>query len=60
VSVVIRIVALPELGFTPSPPSSGLGIDAVPGVIDGGGNTTSGNGNPEQCTNVSVDREEPG
>ncbi len=29
-----------------------LGIDAVPGVIDGGGNTASGNGNPLQCTNV--------
>jgi parallel beta-helix repeat protein len=29
-----------------------LGIEAVPGVIDGGGNTASGNGNPLQCTNV--------
>ena len=29
-----------------------LGIEAVPGVIDGGGNTASGNGNPVQCTNV--------
>jgi Periplasmic copper-binding protein (NosD) len=29
-----------------------LGIEAVPGVIDQGGNTASGNGNPLQCTNV--------
>jgi parallel beta-helix repeat protein len=29
-----------------------LGIEAVPGVIDGGGNEASGNGNPLQCTNV--------
>jgi hypothetical protein len=28
------------------------GIQAVPGVIDGGGNTASGNGNPLQCVNV--------
>ena len=29
-----------------------LGIEAVPGIIDGGGNTASGNGNPLQCTVV--------
>jgi parallel beta-helix repeat protein len=29
-----------------------LGIQAVPGVIDGGGNTAFGNGNPLQCLNV--------
>ncbi|WP_432888005.1 right-handed parallel beta-helix repeat-containing protein [Kribbella sp. CA-245084] len=29
-----------------------LGIEAVPGVIDGGGNHASHNGNPAQCTNV--------
>jgi hypothetical protein len=29
-----------------------LGIEAVPGVVDGGGNEASGNGNPAQCTNV--------
>jgi hypothetical protein len=29
-----------------------LGIEAVPGVVDGGGNRASGNGNPLQCTNV--------
>jgi parallel beta-helix repeat protein len=29
-----------------------LGIEAVPGVIDGGGNKASRNGNPLQCTNV--------
>jgi hypothetical protein len=28
-----------------------FGIDAVPGVVDGGGNRASGNGNPE-CLNV--------
>jgi parallel beta-helix repeat protein len=30
-----------------------LGIDAVGGVIDGGGNRAFGNGNPLQCLNVS-------
>jgi parallel beta-helix repeat protein len=30
-----------------------LGIEAVPGVIDGGGNKAGGNGNPAQCTNVA-------
>jgi parallel beta-helix repeat protein len=29
-----------------------LGIDAVAGVIDGGGNRAHGNGNPAQCVNV--------
>jgi parallel beta-helix repeat protein len=29
-----------------------LGIEAVNGVIDGGGNSASGNGNPLQCVNV--------
>ena len=29
-----------------------LGIEAVPGVIDGGGNRASGNGDPRQCVNV--------
>jgi hypothetical protein len=29
-----------------------LGINAVPGVIDAGGNRASGNGNPLQCVNV--------
>jgi parallel beta-helix repeat protein len=29
-----------------------LGIAAVPGVIDGGGNKASGNGDPRQCTNI--------
>jgi parallel beta-helix repeat protein len=29
-----------------------LGIEAVPGVVDGGGNMAGGNGNPLQCTNV--------
>ena len=32
--------------------NSDLGIDAVAGVIDGGGNRASGNGNPLQCVNV--------
>ena len=30
-----------------------LGIEAVPGVTDGGGNHAAGNGNPAQCTNVA-------
>ena len=29
-----------------------LGIEALPGVTDGGGNMASGNGNALQCTNV--------
>jgi parallel beta-helix repeat protein len=29
-----------------------LGIEAIPGVVDGGGNRASGNGNPLQCLNV--------
>jgi large repetitive protein len=29
-----------------------LGIEAVPGVIDGGGNHAAGNGNPAQCVNI--------
>jgi parallel beta-helix repeat protein len=29
-----------------------LGIEAAANVIDGGGNTASGNGNPLQCLNV--------
>jgi parallel beta-helix repeat protein len=30
-----------------------LGIEAVPGIIDLGGNSASGNGNPLQCLNVA-------
>jgi parallel beta-helix repeat protein len=30
-----------------------FGIEAIAGVIDGGGNTASGNGNPAQCVNVA-------
>lgn len=29
-----------------------LGIDAVPGTVDGGGNRARGNGNPAQCVNI--------
>jgi parallel beta-helix repeat protein len=32
--------------------NDGLGIKAVKGVIDGGGNRASGNGDPRQCVNV--------
>jgi parallel beta-helix repeat protein len=32
--------------------NDGLGIEAVFGVIDGGGNRASGNGNPLQCLNI--------
>jgi hypothetical protein len=30
-----------------------LGIEAVSGVTDGGGNHAAGNGNPAQCTNLA-------
>ena len=30
-----------------------LGIEAVPGVVDGGRNHARFNGNPAQCTNIS-------
>ena len=30
-----------------------LGIAAVPGTVDGGGNHAAGNGNPLQCLNIS-------
>ena len=30
-----------------------VGIEAVPGVIDDGGNTAHGNGNPAQCLNLA-------
>ena len=33
--------------------NSDLGIEAVAGVQDGGGNRAAGNGNPLQCTGVS-------
>ena len=33
--------------------NSDLGIEAVRGVIDGGGNKASANGDPRQCTNVT-------
>jgi hypothetical protein len=29
-----------------------FGIEAAPGVTDGGGNKARGNGNPAQCVNV--------
>jgi parallel beta-helix repeat protein len=33
-------------------PPSGFGIEAVPGVTDGGGNRAKNNGDPRQCVNV--------
>ena len=33
--------------------NGGLGIAAVPGTVDGGGNHAAGNGNPLQCLNIS-------
>ena len=30
-----------------------LGIEAVPGVVDGGGNRARGNGDPRQCVGVT-------
>ena len=32
--------------------SKDLGIEAVFGVIDGGGNRARGNGDPRQCVNI--------
>jgi hypothetical protein len=32
--------------------NTALGIRAVPGVTDGGGNKAQGNGDPAQCTGV--------
>jgi len=32
-----------------------LGVEAVRGVIDGGGNRASGNGDPRQCTNIACE-----
>jgi parallel beta-helix repeat protein len=34
----------------------GLGIEAVLGVTDGGGNHAFGNGNPAQCVNIACSR----
>jgi hypothetical protein len=49
------IVATPSATLTAdlAVRNTNLGIDAVPGVIDGGGNRAFGNGNPLQCVNVS-------
>ena len=33
-----------------------LGIDAVAGVLDGGGNRAFGNGDPLQCVNIACQR----
>lgn len=33
-----------------------LGIEAVPGVTDGGGNRAADNGNPAQCVNITCQR----
>jgi hypothetical protein len=30
-----------------------MGIEAVRGVIDGGGNKASGNGDPRQCKHIT-------
>jgi parallel beta-helix repeat protein len=35
--------------------NGGLGIEAVAGVVDGGGNSASENGDPAQCTGVSCE-----
>jgi hypothetical protein len=39
-------------GSVPQPETLGLGINADPTVIDGGGNRAKGNANPLQCLNV--------
>ena len=45
----------PELAPSPGPVdgSAAYGIEAVPGVTDGGGNIAHGNGNAAQCTGVA-------
>ena len=40
------------IGWNTATNNGNLGIEAVPGVTDGGGNHASGNGNPLQCVNV--------
>jgi hypothetical protein len=59
--IEIAVTALPPT-FGTGPPTisknfasfnGDLGIEAVPEVIDGGGNKARGNGNPVQCVNVS-------
>ncbi len=40
------------IGWNTATKNGDLGIEAVPGVTDGGGNHASGNGNPLQCVNV--------
>jgi hypothetical protein len=56
---VIQLVA-PSSGLAPSVltrnvavHNGNLGIAAVPGTVDGGGNHAAGNGNPLQCLNIS-------
>ena len=59
--VDVDVTPLPPLFGTEPPTLSrnfagfngDLGIEAVPGVIDGGGNKAKGNGNPLQCVNVT-------
>ena len=41
-----------RLGENTASRNHDLRIEAVFGVIDGGGNKASGNGNPAQCTNI--------
>ncbi len=40
------------IGWNTATNNGNLGIEAVPGVTDGGGNHASGNGNSLQCVNV--------
>jgi uncharacterized membrane protein len=46
------VLALAPASAPATQVSCGFGIEAVPGVTDGGGNKASGNGNPLQCLNV--------
>jgi parallel beta-helix repeat protein len=41
-----------RIGDNSADDNGGLGFNAVPGVVDLGGNTASGNGNPAQCVNI--------
>jgi parallel beta-helix repeat protein len=49
----VALVASNSLAKNRADRNGDLGIEAVPGVIDGGGNRAFGNGNPLQCLNVN-------
>jgi hypothetical protein len=52
----IRAVGSSTVSHNTANYNEGLGINADPTVIDGGGNKAKGNGNPLQCVTSSVNR----